>query len=69
MKLTEILTEQVEKMYPLKEKAECHVAYLQGARCAVKVYATEIGDRLIKAYGAGELSKEVVFKLAEIIKS
>jgi hypothetical protein len=69
MKLTEILTEQAEKMYPLKEKAECHVAYLQGARCAVKVYATEIGERLIKAYEAGELSKEVVFKLAEILKS
>lgn len=69
MKLTEILTEQAEQLYPLKEKAECHVAFMQGARCAVKVYATEIGERLIKAYETGEISKEVIFKLAEIIKS
>lgn len=69
MKLTEIFAEQAEQLYPLKENAECHVAYLQGARCAVKVYTTEIGERLIKAYESGEISKEVIFKLAEIIKS
>ena len=67
--MEEILEEQAEQLYPLKEKAECHVAYLQGARCAVKVYATEIGERLIKAYETGEISKEVVFKLVEILKS
>ena len=42
MKLTEILTEQAEKLYPLNENAECHVAFMQGAKWADK-------DRVEKA--------------------
>ena len=72
MKLTEILTEQAEKMYPLKEKAECHVAFMQGAKFGhdkgVTVGVTAIMDKLITAYDNCKLSVDEMKKILYLLK-
>ena len=72
MKLTEILTEQAEQLYPLKEKAECHVAFMQGAKFGhdkgVTVGVNAIIDKVITAYKNGKLSVDEMTKTIELLK-
>lgn len=70
--MEEILEEQAEQLYPLKEKAECHVAFMQGAKFGhdkgVTVGVNAIIDKLITAYNNGKLSVDEMTKTIELLK-
>lgn len=73
MKLTEIFAEQAEQLYPLKEKAECHVAYLQGANLGLNeglsIGVNAVMDKLISACNNGKISVDEMKKIIKIFKS
>lgn len=70
--MEEILEEQAEQLYPLKEKAECHVAFMQGAKFGhdkgVTIGVNAIMDKLITACNNGKISVGEMTKIIELLK-
>lgn len=71
--MNEIFEEQAEKLYPLNEKAECHVAFMQGATFGrdkgVAIGVNAIMDKLISACNNGKISAAEMKKIIEIFKN